>query len=67
MRAPVMRDNLDRLNDLRDEVEKQLKHLQRQKRQAERYRELKQEERTLEAELLAIRLTALRQDQDAHE
>ena len=53
------RDNLDRLNDLREEVEKQIKHLQRQARQAERYKELKQEERRLEAELLVIRLGAL--------
>ncbi len=60
------RDNLDRLNDLRDEIENQIKHLQRQKRQAERYTELKQEQRTLESELLAIRLTAMGQDLDQH-
>ena len=61
------RDNLDRLNDLREEVEKQIKHLQRQKRQAERYKELKQEERTLEAELLAIRLTDLQRHLEQQE
>lgn len=60
------RDNLDRLNDLRDEVEKQIKHLQRQKRQAERYTEFKQEERVLESELLTIRLTDMQQDLDRH-
>ena len=60
------RDNLDRLHDLRDEVEKQIKHLQRQKRQAERYTELKQEERVLESELLAIRLTEMQHDLDRH-
>ena len=60
------RDNLDRLNDLRDEIETHIKHLQRQKRQAERYTELKQEERTLEAELLSIRLTDMQQDLDQH-
>jgi len=60
------RDNLDRLNDLRDEIEKHIKHLQRQKRQAERYTELKQEERALESELLAIRLTDMQQDLDQH-
>ncbi|MEZ5566127.1 MAG: AAA family ATPase [Gammaproteobacteria bacterium] len=53
------RENLSRLNDLRDEVEKQLKHLQRQAQVAERYRNYKQEERQLEAELLAIRLNEL--------
>jgi len=51
------RENLARLSDLRDEVEKQIKHLQRQAQIAERYRTLKQQERQLEAELLAIRLT----------
>jgi chromosome segregation protein len=56
------RDNLDRLNDLREEVENQIKHLQRQARQAERYKELKQEERTLEGEVLAIRLLDLQCD-----
>jgi chromosome segregation protein len=60
------RDNLERLHDLRDEVEKQIKHLQRQKRQAERYTELKQEERVLESELLAIRLTEMQHDLDQH-
>jgi chromosome segregation protein len=53
------RENLARLADLRDEVEKQIKHLQRQAQIAERYRSLKQQERQLEAELLAIRLSSL--------
>jgi len=53
------RDNLARLADLRDEVEKQIRHLQRQAQVAERYRVLKQTERRLEAELLAMRLTDL--------
>ena len=53
------RDNLDRLNDLREEVEKQIQHLQRQARQAERYKDLKQDERRLTAELLVIRLVDL--------
>jgi chromosome segregation protein len=35
------RENLERLTDLRDEVEKQIRHLQRQARTAERYKELK--------------------------
>ncbi|MGI9329846.1 MAG: chromosome segregation protein SMC [Gammaproteobacteria bacterium] len=61
------RDNLDRLNDLREEVEKQIKHLQRQARQAERYKELKQEERRLEAELLVIRLGTLDAELGGHQ
>ncbi len=50
------RENLARLSDLRDEVEKQLRHLQRQAATARRYQVLKQEERQLQAELLALRL-----------
>jgi len=53
------RENLERLNDLREEVEKQIRHLQRQARTAERFREMKAEERRLEAELLALRLDGL--------
>jgi chromosome segregation protein len=50
------RENLARLGDLRDEVEKQLRHLQRQAATARRYQALKQEERQLQGELLALRL-----------
>ncbi len=49
------RDNLDRLNDLREELDKQLTHLQRQARTAERYKELKQEERILKGQLQTLR------------
>jgi len=53
------RDNLERLQDLRDELEKQLGHLQRQANAAERYKVLKAEERRTDAELLLLRLNAL--------
>src|SRR5471030_3096504 len=53
------RENLDRLNDLREEVEKQIRHLQRQAATARRYQTLKEEERRLQAELLALRLQSL--------
>jgi chromosome segregation protein len=53
------RENLDRLNDLREEVEKQIRHLQRQAATARRYQTLKEEERKLFAELLALRLKSL--------
>lgn len=49
------RENLDRLNDLREEVEKQLTRLKRQASAAERYKELKEEERQLKAELIALK------------
>ena len=39
------RENLDRLNDIREELDKQLKHLQRQAVTARRYQGLKEEER----------------------
>ncbi|MCG8379633.1 MAG: chromosome segregation protein SMC, partial [Proteobacteria bacterium] len=48
------KENIDRLNDIRDELEKQLNHLQRQAKAAERYKTLKQEERQLNSELLAL-------------
>ena len=53
------RENLDRLNDLREEVEKQIRHLQRQAATARRYQVLKEDERKLHAELLALRLQSL--------
>lgn len=55
------RENLERLNDLRDELEKQLNHLQRQARNAERYKELKQEERLKKGELSTLRWRELDQ------
>ncbi len=56
------RENLERLNDLREEVEKQIRHLQRQAATARRYQALKEEERKLHAELLALRLRFLDSD-----
>src|SRR5580692_8426760 len=39
------RENMERLQDLRDEVEKQIRHLTRQANQARRFQELKNNER----------------------
>jgi chromosome segregation protein len=50
------KENLDRLLDLLEEVEKQIKHLDRQAKTAERYGRYKEEERLTEAELLALRM-----------
>jgi chromosome segregation protein len=47
-------ENLERLTDLRDELERQLSHLQRQAQAAEKYSEFKQEERELKAQLHAL-------------
>ena len=49
------RDNLSRLADIRDELERQLQHLQRQSVAAEKYGILKQEERETNANLSALR------------
>lgn len=49
------RENLERLDDLREEVEKQCKHLQKQAKKAEQYTKLKGEERRFKLELLAMR------------
>ncbi len=49
------RENLDRLNDLRDELDKQLARLKRQSQTAARYKALKQEERLLKGQLYALR------------
>jgi chromosome segregation protein len=48
------RENIERLNDLLEEVNKQLQHLNRQARAAERYKELNDEKRRLEAELKVL-------------
>ncbi len=49
------RENLDRLNDLREELGKQLARLKRQSQTAARYKSLKQEERLLKGQLYALR------------
>ena len=49
------RENIERLDDLRAELDKQIAHLQRQARTAERYTELKKQERLKKAQLQAIR------------
>jgi len=47
------RENLDRLSDLRDELDKQLARLKRQANTAEKYKVLREEERLLKAQLTA--------------
>jgi chromosome segregation protein len=52
-------ENLERLTDIREELGKRLTHLKRQATMAEKYKVLKQEERDLEAQLLALRWRGL--------
>ena len=49
------RENLDRITDIREELARQLEKLERQAKAAEKYRELKQEESLLTAQLFALR------------
>lgn len=58
MRMRHSRENLERLDDVREEVEKQLSHLQKQAEKAEKYTTLKSLERQLKLELLAMRWRA---------
>lgn len=53
-RMKATRENLERLNDVREEVEKQLGNLERQARQAEKYTELKAEKARIDAEFAAL-------------
>ncbi|HNR23425.1 MAG TPA: AAA family ATPase, partial [Steroidobacteraceae bacterium] len=61
------RENLDRLQDLRDEIDKQIRHLQRQAATARRYQAMKEDERRLTAEVLALRLRDLDSGAGVHD
>ncbi|MFN3786546.1 MAG: chromosome segregation SMC family protein, partial [Thiothrix sp.] len=53
------RENLDRLNDLRDELGKRLERLDKQAKAAQRFRELRDTERKLEASVILLQWQAL--------
>ncbi len=55
------RENLERLTDLREEIEKRLHHLKRQAAKAAAFKKLKTQERQYRTELLAIRWDAFDQ------
>ena len=61
------KENLDRLSDIRDELERQLQHLKRQSVAAEKYGQLKQEERETTANLNAIRWSNLDKELKANQ
>jgi len=54
-------ENLERLTDLREELERQLQHLKRQAAAAEKYASFKHEERELTAQLQGLQWQALDQ------
>jgi len=49
------KDNLDRLTDIRDELERQIHHLERQAKAAERYTQFKSEEREVRSQLHGLK------------
>lgn len=59
------RENLERLTDLRDELEKQLERLDKQAKAAQRFRELRDDERKLEASVLLLQWSTLKTDSAA--
>ncbi len=61
------RENISRLNDLREEVVKQINHLERQAKAAAKYQMLKQEEHKAKAALLALRWRHQQQEATARE
>jgi chromosome segregation protein len=63
-RIKATRENLDRVRDVRDEVDKQLEHLNRQARAAERWKAYKEEQIRKEAELRALEYRGLKSQHD---
>ena len=55
------RENLERLDDLREEVEKQLENLKKQAEKAEKFTDFKRQERQYKKELLALRWNSYHQ------
>ena len=58
------KENLDRLLDVIEEVDKQIKHLNRQAKTAERYKKMRHDERQLSANILALRIRNLESEKD---
>jgi chromosome segregation protein len=65
-RIKATRENLDRLNDVREEVDKQLEHLNRQAKAAARWQELKTEQTKKEAELRGLHYRVIATELEGH-
>ena len=65
-RIKATRENLERLNDVRDEVDKQIEHLKRQAKAAERWQELKNEQKQREAELRGLHYRGIHAELTEH-
>ena len=56
------RENLARVEDIRKELEGQLRRLKRQSQAAEKYKKMRQEERLLKSQLLSLRWSSLNEE-----
>jgi chromosome segregation protein len=65
-RIKATRENLERLNDVREEVEKQLEHLNRQAKAAARWQDLKNEHARRESELRGLHYRSISGQLDEH-
>jgi chromosome segregation protein len=65
-RIKATRENLERLNDVREEVEKQLEHLNRQAKAASRWQDLKAEQTRREAEMRGLHYRVIATELDEH-
>jgi len=65
-RIKATRENLERLNDVREEVDKQLDHLNRQAKAAARWQELKAEQTRREAEMRGLHYRVIAAEIDEH-
>jgi len=61
------RENLNRLNDLREEIEKQLRRLKTQSNAAKRYKKYKTREKEIHAEVLFTRINSLLSELTGHQ
>ncbi|HJL79678.1 MAG: AAA family ATPase [Gammaproteobacteria bacterium] len=61
------RENLNRLNDLKEEIDKQIKRLKKQARDAERYKDLKSREKDIEGEIIYCKITDINKSLEQNE
>ncbi len=60
------RENLNRLNDLKEEIEKQIKRLKKQSNDAERYKKLKLREKEIDGEIIYIKILEIDKNIEAN-
>ena len=60
------RENLNRLNDLKEEIEKQIKRLKKQSNDADRYKKLKTREKEIGAEIIYIKILEIDKNIEAN-